>query len=88
MFEYTGSEDWSLVQQRSLEVKPGQIYALGGWVRVTGQGDTTLCVTLRDASEKVTDWVFAGQTTGARKAGDCCGLGSSCRPAARPCRRA
>jgi hypothetical protein len=63
--EYTGSEDWSLVQQRSLEVKPGQIYALGGWVRVTGQGDTTLCVTLRDASEKVTDWVFAGQTTGA-----------------------
>ena len=63
--EHTGSEDWSLAQQRSLEVKPGQIYALGGWVRVTGQGDTTLCVTLRDASEKVTDWVFAGQTTGA-----------------------
>ena len=58
-------EDWSLAQQRSLEVKPGQIYELSGWVRVQGRGNTTLCVTLRDAGDKVTDWSFAGQTAGA-----------------------
>jgi len=48
-----------------LEVKPGQIYELSGWVRVQGRGDATLCVTLRDAGDKVTDWVFAGQTAAA-----------------------
>jgi hypothetical protein len=63
--EHTGLQDWSLAQRRSLEVKPGQIYELSGWVRVQGRGDTTLCVTLRDAADNVTDWIFAGQTTGA-----------------------
>ncbi|MGO9109178.1 MAG: glycoside hydrolase [Thermoguttaceae bacterium] len=63
--EYTGREDWSLAQQRSLEVTPGQIYELSGWVRVQGRGDTTLCATLRDIDGRVTDWGFAGQTAGA-----------------------
>ena len=58
--EHAGIGDWSLAQQRMLEVKPGQIYELSGWVRVQGRGDATLCVTLRDAGDKVTDWVFAG----------------------------
>ena len=60
--EYTGQRDWSLGQQRSLEVKPEQIYELSGWVRVQGRGDTTLCVTLRDTGGNITEWVFAGQT--------------------------
>ena len=63
--EHVGKEDWSLAQQRSLEVQPGQIYELSGWVRVRGRGDTTLCVVLRDAADKVIDWSFAGQTAGA-----------------------
>ena len=63
--EHPRRQDWSLAQQRSLEVKPGQIYELSGWVRVQGRGNTTLCVTLRDAGGKVIDWVFAGQTAGA-----------------------
>ena len=62
--EHTGRKDWSFNQQRSLEVKPGQIYELSGWVRVQGSGDTTLCAVLRDARGKVSEWAFAGQTTG------------------------
>lgn len=63
--EHTGQRDWSLARQQSLEVKPGQIYELGGWVRVQGQGDTTLCVTLRDAGGEVMDWIFAGDKSAA-----------------------
>ena len=61
--EHTGTKDWSLAQQKSLEVKPGQIYELSGWVRLQGEGDATLCVTLRTDTDQVTDWAFAGQTT-------------------------
>lgn len=63
--EHSGRQDWSLAQQRPLEVKPGEIYELSGWVRVQGKGDATLCVTLRTAEDKVTDWAFGGRTTGA-----------------------
>jgi hypothetical protein len=63
--EHTGRRDWSLAQRQSLQVKPGQIYELSGWVRVEGPGDTTLSVTLRDAGGSVTDWIFAAQTSAA-----------------------
>ncbi len=60
--EYPGTQDWSLGQQRWLPVQPGQIYELRGWIRIEGEGSATLCVTLRDAQQKVTDWSFAGRT--------------------------
>jgi len=63
--EHTGQRDWSLAQRQSLQVKPGQIYELSGWVRVEGKGDATLSVTLRDAGGNVTDWLFAAQTSAA-----------------------
>ena len=63
--EHSGQKDWSFAQQGRLDVRPGQIYELGGWVRLQAAGDATLCVTLRDRKENVTDWVFAGQTIGA-----------------------
>jgi hypothetical protein len=61
--EHSGLRDWSLQQEKPLSVKPGQIYQLSGWVRVQGQGSTTLCVTLRDAKDQVTDWTFGGATS-------------------------
>jgi hypothetical protein len=61
--EHTGQRDWSLGQQRWLKVEPGQIYTLTGWVRLKGDGSTTLCVTLRDRKQTVTDWTFAGRTS-------------------------
>ena len=65
--EHRAREDWSLSQQQAREVEPGQIYELSGWVRVRGEGRTTLCVTPRDGDGQVTDWAFAGQTA---EAGD------------------
>jgi hypothetical protein len=60
--EHSGQQDWSLAQNKWLPAEPGQLYELTGWVRLQGKGDATLCVTLRDGDEKVTEWIFAGQT--------------------------
>ncbi len=56
--EYSGRQDWSFHQERTLTVEPGQIYEFSGWVRLEGEGTTTLSVTLRDADDKVIDWTF------------------------------
>ena len=56
--EHAGKDDWSLHQQKQLPVEPGQIYELGGWVRVKGEGDAELSVVLRTAKDQVTDWSF------------------------------
>ena len=63
--EHVGRQDWSFHQERTLTVKPGQIYELSGWVRVEGEGTTTLSVTLRGANEKVIDWTFGAVQTSA-----------------------
>jgi len=60
--EHTGSKDWSLQQTNRLDAKPGEIYELSGWVRVQGEGDTTLCVTLYDAKNEAISWTFGGST--------------------------
>ncbi|MHC4160127.1 MAG: carbohydrate binding domain-containing protein, partial [Planctomycetota bacterium] len=56
--EHRGQQDWSFHQGQALSVKAGQIYELSGWVRVEGEGTTTLSVTLRGADDKVIDWSF------------------------------
>ncbi|OHB82963.1 MAG: hypothetical protein A2V98_23770, partial [Planctomycetes bacterium RBG_16_64_12] len=63
--EHTGSRDWSFQQAERLDVTPGEIYELSGWVRLEGKGDTTLCVTLQGPEDKVISWAFGGRTTGA-----------------------
>ena len=60
--EHTGSQDWSFQQADRLDVKPGEIYELSGWVRVQGEGSTTLCVTLRDAENETLSWTFGGRS--------------------------
>ncbi|NIP22979.1 MAG: hypothetical protein GWN67_03180 [Phycisphaerae bacterium] len=56
--EYSGLQDWSFHQERTLTVEPGQIYEFSGWVRLEGEGTTTLSVTLRGKNDKVIDWTF------------------------------
>ena len=58
--EHSGRQDWSFHQERVLPVEPGQIYELGGWIRLEGVGTTTLCVTLRGANDQVIDWTLGG----------------------------
>ncbi len=61
--EHTGSRDWSFNRESQLQVAPGQIYQLSAWVRLRGEGSTTLCVSLHDAQDKVTDWSFGAATS-------------------------
>ena len=58
--DHSGQLDWSFNQERTLSVEAGQIYEISGWVRVEGQGTTTLSVTLRDEDGQVIDWSFGG----------------------------
>jgi hypothetical protein len=60
--EHAGERDWSLNQKRWVDVRPGQLFELTGWVKVAGDGDATLCVTLRDRKDSVLDWSFAPRT--------------------------
>jgi hypothetical protein len=60
--EHTGSQDWSFHSTLSLPVQPGQIFELDGWIRGTGQGTATLCVTLRDERGQPLDWTLGGRT--------------------------
>jgi len=62
--EHTGGRDWSFQQEATLDVRPGQIFELHGWVRLRGSGTATLCVILRNAEQKVLDWSYGGQSTG------------------------
>ncbi|NQT11298.1 MAG: carbohydrate binding domain-containing protein, partial [Planctomycetes bacterium] len=61
--EHTGSRDWSFQQVGRLDVAPGEIYEMTGWVRVEGEGDATLCVTLYDTEKEVMSWSFGGRRT-------------------------
>lgn len=59
---HTGSEDWSFTQSKRLPVEPGEVYELSGWVRLEGEGSTTLCVTLRSEADETLSWTFGGRT--------------------------
>ncbi len=59
--EHTGPRDWSLNQSRILNVEPGAIFELSGWLQVRGEGNASLCVTIWDRDKKVIDWSYGGQ---------------------------
>jgi hypothetical protein len=61
--EHTGQRDWSVAQERRLDVRPGQIYELSAWARLEGSGDASLSVTLYDPRGEVIDWLFAARST-------------------------
>jgi hypothetical protein len=65
--EHTGDQDWSLAQERRLDVKPGEIYEMTAWLRVEGEGAAEISVTLYDRQGKVLDWTFGGRSTSAAK---------------------
>ena len=60
--EHTGSHDWSFNQRARLDVTPGQIYELSGWVRLAGEAAATLCVALYDREGGAIHWSFGGRT--------------------------
>jgi hypothetical protein len=59
--EHSNPHDWSLSQGKSLDVKPGEIYQLSGWLRTQGEGDVALSVTLYDAQHQAIEWTYGSQ---------------------------
>jgi hypothetical protein len=58
---YSGQQDWSFPQASSLDVQPGDIFELTGWIRITGDGSTSLSVILYDRQRNSIEWDFGGR---------------------------
>lgn len=59
--DHSNAQDWSLSQEKRLDVKPGEIYELSGWLRTKGEGQVSLSVTLYDARKEAIDWSFGAR---------------------------
>ena len=59
---YPGQQDWSFPQAAPLDVQPGDIFELTGWIRITGSGRVALSVILYDADRQAISWSFGGTT--------------------------
>jgi len=59
--EHPSDQDWSLSQDKSLTVHPGEIYELTGWLRAQGTGSVAFGVTLYDAKNNALDWGFGNR---------------------------
>jgi hypothetical protein len=59
--DHSNPHDWSLAQAKQLDVKPGEIYELSGWLRTQGDGDVALSVTLYDAKQQAIAWEFGAR---------------------------
>ncbi len=60
--EHRGAEDWSLTPEGRLAVEAGEILELSAWVRVRGEGRTTLGFITYAAADRVVDWSAGGRT--------------------------
>lgn len=63
--EHPGGDDWSVQQDATLPVVPGEIFELAGFLRVQGKGTASLCVILYDKDRNALSWTFGGQTVSA-----------------------
>ena len=60
--EHRGEEDWSFSSEKRLDVKPGDLFTLQGWVKIKGAGNTTIGVITYDEKGKAVEWAFGGRT--------------------------
>ncbi|MHB0959616.1 MAG: glycoside hydrolase [Pirellulaceae bacterium] len=66
--EYGGAQDWSFPQAEPLQVEPGDIFELSGWLQTRGEGQVTLSVILYDSAKQSLSWSFGG--TGVSQVGE------------------
>lgn len=59
--DHSNELDWSVAQEKRLEVTPGEIYELSGWLQAKGEGKVELSVTLYDARQQAIHWTFGGR---------------------------
>lgn len=59
--EHRGRKDWSLNHSQTIDVTPGDVYELAGWINTTRKGCATICVIAYDKNKKVLDWAYGGR---------------------------
>jgi len=60
--EHRGAEDWSFSSEKRLDVEPGDLFALQGWVKIKGTGNATIGVISYDEKGTALEWVLGGRT--------------------------
>ena len=60
--EHHGAQDWSFSPEKRLDVKPGDIFTIQGWVKIEGTGSATIGVITYDEKGKALEWTFGGRT--------------------------
>jgi hypothetical protein len=60
--EHRGAKDWSFASENRLDVKPGDLFTLQGWVKIKGTGNATIGVITYDKDGKALEWAFGGRT--------------------------
>jgi hypothetical protein len=60
--EHRGAKDWSFSPEKRLDVKPGDLFTLQGWVKIDGTGSATIGVITYDEKGKALEWTFGGRT--------------------------
>ena len=60
---HDGTKDWNFAWKKNrIEVRPGEVFRLSGWIRVSGEGTVSPCVTLYTPKRKLADWVYGDAT--------------------------
>ena len=62
--EHRGAHDWSLSPETRLPTQAGELLEATAWVRVQGQGNASVCFTLRDAKNSVLAWSAGEDSAG------------------------
>jgi hypothetical protein len=53
--EHNNAQDWSLAQEKRLNVKPGEVYELSGWLRTHGEGEVSLSTSRDQPGQELAD---------------------------------
>ncbi|HLX64351.1 MAG TPA: glycoside hydrolase [Planctomycetota bacterium] len=56
---YSGANDWSFAQNKSITVNPGDIFALSAWIKHDDAGQCGVSVVTRQTDGIVGNWTFA-----------------------------
>lgn len=59
--DYTSTDDWSLSSEPRIPVTPGELFEMGAWLRIRGEGRTVVSVITRNRKEEVVEWNYAAK---------------------------
>ncbi len=63
---HQGDQDWSFEPEGRIAVEAGDLFEMEAWLKLTGPGSATVCVTTVDQAGQTVAWDFGGRTIRAR----------------------